>query len=246
MSNTVVIIPSRLKARRLPNKPLKTIMGVEMILHVYNLAKNSNIGEVLVATPDQDIAQLIKKNGGKAFISGKKHETGTDRIFEAFEKYFSSEPKIIINLQGDLPNLNPDALIQINKHMSNNLCDIATLASKIKNKDELIDKNVVKVITRDNIEKSGFSVALDFQRNLSNIENKFIYHHIGIYAFTNEALMRYVNLKRSKLELERNLEQMRALENKMKIHVGFVENCPLSVDTEEDLSEVKKIMEKNE
>ena len=124
MSNTVVIIPSRLKARRLPNKPLKTIMGVEMILHVYNLAKNSNIGEVLVATPDQDIAQLIKKNGGKAFISGKKHETGTDRIFEAFEKYFSSEPKIIINLQGDLPNLNPDALIQINKHMSLSLIHI--------------------------------------------------------------------------------------------------------------------------
>ena len=129
--------------------------------------------------------------------------------------------------------------------MSNNLCDIATLASKIKNKDELIDKNVVKVITRDNIEKSGFSVALDFQRNLSNIENKFIYHHIGIYAFTNEALMRYVNLKRSKLELERNLEQMRALENKLNINVGFSSSYPLGVDTEEDLEQVKKLMERN-
>ena len=103
---------------------------------------------------------------------------------------------------------------------------------------------VVKVITEKNINKTDFSKALDFKRNLSDYKDQFIYHHIGIYGFTNEALMRYVNLERSKLEKERNLEQMRALENKMNIHVGYTPSNPLSVDTNDDLEEVKKIMEK--
>ena len=103
--------------------------------------------------------------------------------------------------------------------------------------------NIVKVVTKNDLKKSQFSEALDFKREINETKNKFVYHHIGIYGFTSEALMRYVNLKRSKLELERNLEQMRALENDMKIHVGYVKSNPLSIDTEEDFLEVKKVME---
>ncbi len=128
--------------------------------------------------------------------------------------------------------------------MKKYLCDLATLASSIKTKEEIENNNVVKVISNDDIKKSGFSEALNFKRDLINQKDKFIYHHIGIYAFTSQALMRYVNLKRSKLEVERNLEQMRALENKMKIHVGYTPSNPLSVDTQTDLKEVRKIMEK--
>jgi len=243
MSNTVVIIPSRLNARRLPNKPLKLINGKEIILHVYDLAKNSRAGDVLVVTPDKDIAELVKKNGGNSFLSTNQHETGTDRVFEAFKDFYLSKPKVIINLQGDMPNLDSNAIMKLKKHMEKDLCDMATLASSIKTKDEIQNRNIVKAITNDNLEKTGFSQALDFKRDLINTKNKFIYHHIGIYAFTSKALMRYVNLKRSKLELERSLEQMRALEDKMRIHVGFTASNPLSVDTEEDLLKVKKIME---
>ena len=245
MSNTVIIIPSRLKARRLPNKPLKLINGKEIILHVHDLAKSSGVGDVLVVTPDQDIAELVKKNGGNSFLSTKRHETGTDRVFEAFKDFYSGKPEIIINLQGDMPNLDPDAIIKLKEYMKKNLCDMATLASSIKTEKEIQNMNIVKAITNTDIQKSGFSEALDFKRDLIKEKDKFIYHHIGIYAFTNKALMRYVNLKRSKLELERNLEQMRVLENKMKIHVIYTDSNPLSVDTEADLEEIKKLKEKN-
>ena len=246
MSNTVVIIPSRLEAKRLPNKPLKLIGKKEMILHVYNLALESKVGRVLVATPDQDICELIKKNGGDSFLSINKHETGTDRVFEAFKNFYSSKPKIIINLQGDMPKFDSSAIVELNKYLEKGLCDIATLASSIKNEKEIKNQNIVKVITKNSIEKSDFSEALDFKRDLPTTKERFIYHHIGIYGFTSEALIRYVNLKRSKLELDRNLEQMRALENKMKIHVGYTTSNPLSVDTEGDLEEVKKLMEKKQ
>tara|TARA_B100000945_G_C20382117_1_gene597815 strand:+ start:582 stop:1316 length:735 start_codon:yes stop_codon:yes gene_type:complete len=244
MSNTVVIIPSRLKARRLPNKPLKLINGKEMISHVYDLAKASNVGKVLVVTPDKEIDKIVKKNGGESYLSSNQHPTGTDRVFEAFKKFYSSKPDIIINLQGDMPNLNPKAIVELNQYMERKVCDIATLASLIKANNENQNNNIVKVITNDNIEISGFSEALNFTRFLKDSKEKFVYHHIGIYAFASEALIKYVNLKRSKLELERNLEQMRAMENSMKIHVGYTSSKPLGVDTEEDLKEIKKIMEK--
>ena len=243
MSNTVIIIPSRLKAERLANKPLKLIKNKEIILHVYDLAKKSESGEVLVVTPDRNISELINSKGGKSFVSKKSHETGTDRVFEGFENFYSSKPKFIINLQGDMPNLDPKAIIYLANYLKKGLCDIGTLASSLNEGSEQHNKNIVKVITNENIEKSGFSEAVDFKREVSGSESKFIYHHVGIYGFTKEALMRYVKLKRSKLEVERNLEQMRAMENKIKIHVGFTHSKPLGVDTEEDLLKIKKIME---
>ena len=242
MTEIAIIIPSRLSAKRLPHKPLKIINNKEMIIHVYDAAAKANIGEVFVATPDEEIFKTVQKNGGKAIITRNEHETGTDRIFEVFEKELKKKPKFIINLQGDMPNLNPSVIKYLINHMKKNTCEIGTLASNLNGDIEKNDNNVVKVTTEKNIEKKEFSKAVDFFRlSESSIVNP-VYHHIGIYAFTNEALIRYVNLKRSKLEVKRKLEQLRALENKMRIEVGYIDQCPLSVDTEEDLKKIKKLM----
>jgi 3-deoxy-manno-octulosonate cytidylyltransferase (CMP-KDO synthetase) len=243
MDNIAIIIPSRLNAQRLPNKPLKLINNKEMILHVHDAAKNSNVGQVVVATPDQEILELIKKHNGQAMLTSNKHETGTDRVFEVFKKELNSKPEIIINFQGDMPNLSPNAIIDLVEHMKKNLCDIGTLASHIENNSEEKDLNVVKVLTENDIKSKSFAKVIDFFRISNEPLSKFTYHHVGIYAFTSKALIRYVSLKRSKLEVERKLEQMRALEDKMKIDVGYIDSCPLSVDTEADLKAVKKIME---
>ena len=149
MSNTVIIIPSRLKAERLPNKPLKLIRNKEMILHVYDLAVKSKVGEVLLVTPDNEIAELIKKNGGNSFISKGNHETGTDRVFEAFKNYFSNNPRFIINLQGDMPSLDPKEIIFLSDYLNKGLCDMVTLAAPLKT-NEVEDLNVLKVFTKGN------------------------------------------------------------------------------------------------
>jgi 3-deoxy-manno-octulosonate cytidylyltransferase (CMP-KDO synthetase) len=176
-------------------------------------------------------------------LTSNKHETGTDRVFEVFKKELNSKPEIIINFQGDMPNLSPNAIIDLVEHMKKNLCDIGTLASHIENNSEEKDLNVVKVLTENDIKSKSFAKVIDFFRISNEPLSKFTYHHVGIYAFTSKALIRYVSLKRSKLEVERKLEQMRALEDKMKIDVGYIDSCPLSVDTEADLKAVKKIME---
>ena len=244
MSNITIIIPSRLNAKRLPNKPLKLINKKEMILHVYDVAKDSDVGEVIVATPDQEILDLIKNYNGLAMLTSGEHETGTDRVFEIFKKKLESTPEIIINFQGDMPNLKPQAIKDLAEHMNKKICDIATLASQLESDYEEKDPNVVKVVVDGDIKNKSFAKALDFFRVSEKPLNKFVYHHVGIYAFTNKALVRYESLKRSKLEIERKLEQLRALEDKMKINVGYIDACPLSVDTEEDLIAIKKIMEK--
>ena len=164
MSNIAIVIPSRLNAERLPNKPLKLINKKEMILHVYDAAKNSNVGKVIVATPDQEILDLIKNDGGLAVLTNEKHETGTDRVFEVFKKELKSAPEIIINFQGDMPNLNPQAIKDLAEHMKKNLCDIGTLASRIEKPQEEKDPNVVKVLAENRIENKSFAKALDFFR----------------------------------------------------------------------------------
>jgi len=245
MNKIAIIIPSRLEAKRLPGKPLKLINNKEMILHVYDAAKSSNVGDVYVATPNQEIIEIVKNYGGKAIKTSDNHETGTDRVFEVFKNILKFEPDIIINLQGDMPNLNSDSISSLVRHMKTSKCDIGTLASKLDSKSDIDNPNIVKVAVKEKLSENNFLKALDFSRK--NIETThYIYHHVGIYAYTNQALLRYVKLKRSKLELERKLEQLRALENDMSIHVGYLSSCPLSVDTEEDLIEIKKLMEKND
>jgi len=243
MNKTAIIIPSRLNAIRLPNKPLKLIGGKEMILHVYDAAIKAETGDVIVATPDLEIFNIVKKYGGHAQITRTNHKTGSDRVFEVFENELKKGVDTIINLQGDMPNIDSKAIKKLADHLNKNSCEIATLASKLDLKKDAQDENVCKVETREKISQNSFAEALDFYRMSKNVNFDFTYHHIGIYAFTNKALIRYVSLKRSKLEVKRNLEQLRALENKMKIDVGYTEDLPLSVDTEDDFLEVKKIME---
>ena len=179
MSNTVVIIPTRLKARRFPNKPLELINGKEMILHVYQLAKNSNVGDVLVVTPDKDIEQLIKKNGGNSLLSLNEHETGTDRVFEAFKKFYSNKTKIIINLQGDMPNLDPKAIVQLSEYMKKEICDLATLASSIK-QSEIQDNNVVKVISKMILKNQVFQRQL-ILKEIRSIKKINIFTIISVF-----------------------------------------------------------------
>ena len=242
MNKIAIIIPSRLDAQRLPNKPLKLINDKEMILHVYNAAVSSKAGEVYVATPDQKIVDIVKNAGGNVVKTSDKHETGTDRIFEVFKNNLDKIPNIIINLQGDMPNIKPQAISKLVSYMKEEKCDIGTLASELSSKEEIENSNVVKVAVEGKLSNNLFLNALDFFRKDENSQGN-LYHHVGVYAFTKEALIRYVDLKRTKLELKRKLEQLRALENNMSIHVGYVDASPLSVDTEEDLIEVKKIME---
>ena len=242
MNKTVIIIPSRLDAERLPNKPLELINNKEMILHVYEAAKKTN-SEVYVATPDQKIIDIVHRSKGKAVFTSIEHQTGTDRVYEVFKDHLKSEPNLIINLQGDMPNIEPKAISDLIDYMKEGNCDIGTLASSFSSDIELANENNVKVSVIDKLVEGKFSKALDFFRKSSN-EYKNFYHHVGIYAFTNEALVRYVNLKRSRLELERKLEQLRALENSMSIHVGYINSPPLSVDTKNDLIEVRKNMKR--
>jgi 3-deoxy-manno-octulosonate cytidylyltransferase (CMP-KDO synthetase) len=243
MNKIAIIIPSRLNAQRLPNKPLKLINNKEMILHVYESAVSSKAGDVYIATPDQKVIDIVKNIDGNAIKTSDKHETGTDRVFEVFKNTLNSQPNIIVNLQGDMPNIHPQAISALVSYMQQGKCDIGTLASEFSSKDEIQNPNVVKVAVKDKLSENMFVNVSDFFRIEKN-SNDILYHHVGIYAFTNKALMKYVNLERSKLELDRKLEQMRALENKMSIHVGYIKSPPLSVDTEEDLIEIKKIMEK--
>ena len=243
MDKIAIIIPSRLDAQRLPNKPLKLINNKEMILHVYESALSSKAGDVYIATPDQKVIDIVKNIDGNVIKTSDKHETGTDRVFEVFKNTLNSQPNIIVNLQGDMPNIQPRAISTLVSYMQQGKCDIGTLASEFSSKDEIQNPNVVKVAVKDKLSENIFVNALDFFRIDKN-SNDILYHHVGIYAFTNKALMRYVSLKRSKLEIDRKLEQMRALENSMSIHVGYIKSQPLSVDTEEDLIEIKKLMEK--
>jgi len=209
-----------------------------MIIHVLNRAKESKVGEVFVATPDNEIIQIVKNNGGKAILTKADHHSGSDRVYEAYIKELKNNVELIINLQGDMPNIKPNSISKLVKLMQNNDCDIGTLASYIKNKSDIINPNVVKAHTDQVLKGDNFLTAKDFFRVKKNFNNEKIYHHIGIYAFTNIALTKYVKLDRSKLEIERNLEQMRAMENNLIIKIGLCPSLPLGVDTEEDLVKV--------
>ena len=244
MKNTAIIIPTRLAARRFPNKPLAEINNIPIILHVLNKAKESKVGEVFVATPDQKIFDIVNDNGGIAILTQSDHPSGSDRVYEVYLKKLENNVDLIINLQGDMPNINPKTISKLEKLMRSNNCDIGTLASSIKDNSEIIDPNVVKVRVDQTLKDNSFLEARDFFRKKEDLINDKIYHHLGLYIFTKDALTRYVKLTRSKLEIERNLEQMRAMENNMIIKVGLAHAMPLSVDTKEDLRKIKKEMEK--
>ena len=239
---TLVIIPSRLSATRLPGKPLLKINNISIISHVFKRAVEANIGEVIVAAEDQEIIEDVNQNGGNAILTGNNHKTGTDRIYEAFKKLNLNDVDLIMNLQGDEPNIDINDIINLNNLMKSSRINIGTLASKIVDNKIFNDENVVKVITEVILENNNFPKALTFKRIISEIKNN-IYHHLGIYCYSVEALERFVNLQQSESEIKNRLEQLRALDNQQTINVALANSSPIGVDTDEDYIAIKKIME---
>ena len=242
MTKTIILIPSRLAATRLPNKPLLKINGLSIINHVYEKALSTNIGDVFVATGDKEIFEEVTKKGGNCVLTKNNHQTGTDRIFEAYEQLKLKNIDYVINLQGDEPMIDIDDVKNLNMCAINNKSEIATLACEIIDKNKLNKKNIVKVYTNNKLSKKSVSKAITFSReSLFNYKSN-IYHHIGIYMYKVSMLKKFVNLKQSKNEIDQKLEQLRAIDNKILIDVILANNSPIGVDTEEDFVELKKIM----
>ena len=240
---TLVIIPSRLSASRLPGKPLLKINGLSIISHVFKKAEEANIGEVIVATGDQEIIDDVKENGGNAILTKGQHKTGTDRIFEALQKINISNIELVMNLQGDEPLIDINDIRYLNSQMIKFRSKLGTLASKISNKKELHEnQNIVKVITKEDLNNFNFPEAKNFMRKVSN-KTQNIYHHLGIYCYQREMLKKFISLDQSQNEIKNNLEQLRALDNNININVSLAQSSPIGVDTHEDYLALKKIME---
>jgi len=239
---TLIIIPSRLSASRLPGKPLLKINGISMISHVFMKAVEANIGEVLVATEDQEIIDDVKKNGGQAVLTKKKHKTGTDRIHEALKKFNDTGIDLVMNLQGDEPLINIEDIRNLNNQMKRNRSELGTLAFNIEDKEVYGNQNIVKVTTKEKLSDLNFPEAIDFARKISE-QGKNIYHHLGVYCFQKSTLDNFVSLNQSNNELKNKLEQLRALDNDIKINVAHAASSSIGVDTMEDYVAIKKIME---
>ena len=242
MNKTAIIIPSRMSASRLAGKPLLKINNLPIICHVVNKAREANIGEVYVATEDQEIVDVVRENGGKAVLTGK-HATGSDRIFEGYKKLNLTGINYLINLQGDEPMINPEDIINLNNKMIENNINIGTLGTDFKNDSILENENVVKVVTEKKLDANNFAKAKNFFRKNSNDNNLNVYHHIGVYAYNVSTLEKFISLQQTKNEIQKRLEQLRALDNNIDIMVVLAKSSPIGVDTKEDFLAIKKIME---
>ena len=238
---TLVIIPSRMSATRLPGKPLLKINGLSIISHVSKKAQEANIGDVIVATENQEIIDDVKRNGFNAILTSNKHKTGTDRIHEALKKSNIKDVDFIMNLQGDEPAIDIQDIVKLNDKMMQNPSNIGTLAAIIKDSKNLKNENIVKVITENTLGESNFPKGISFLRKSEKVDN--IYHHIGVYCYSKDSLKKFVQLSQSKNEIENRLEQLRALDNNIDINVSLAKSSPIGVDTEEDYLALKKIME---
>ncbi|MBM3597027.1 MAG: 3-deoxy-manno-octulosonate cytidylyltransferase [Alphaproteobacteria bacterium] len=241
-ANPIVVIPSRLAATRLPSKPLADIHGEPMIVHVWRRAIEADIGPVLVACGDQPIARAIEAVGGTAILTLADHPTGSDRIFEAIQRVDAQQRHdAIINIQGDLPTIEPAAIRRAFAPLVEDGVDIATIATEIKDETERHDPNVVKAVIAL---KPGATIgrALYFTRLTAPGGPGPHYHHIGLYAYRRAALARFVGLPQAPLEKRERLEQLRALEDGMRIDVALVDTVPLGVDTPADLARARELL----
>jgi 3-deoxy-manno-octulosonate cytidylyltransferase (CMP-KDO synthetase) len=238
----LTIIPARMAAARLPNKPLADIHGVPMIVRVLKQAEEAGIGPVIVACDGDAIKSVVEAHGGIAVITDPALPSGTDRAFAAAEIF---DPKgkfdLIINVQGDQPNLNPDDLKTMATFMTNNDHDITTIAALSKDSSDRTNLNVVKIAMNETATGTK-TQAYYFSRSCIPSEAKNVYHHIGVYGYKRDVLKKFVSLKPSYLELAERLEQLRALEAGMRIDVVVVNSIPQSVDTPEDLEKVKNLI----
>lgn len=229
-----------MSATRLPGKPLLKIDGMSIISHVFKKAERANIGEVVVATEDQEIMDDVKNNGGYAVLTSKKHKTGTDRIYEAFTLLNKKDVKYIMNLQGDEPDIDINDIKTLDMKMKTNNSEIGTLASLISNQEMFEDENLVKVKIKESFNKNSFPFAQNFIRKTKDKTN--VFHHIGIYCYEVQTLKKFISFNQTQNELENKLEQLRALDNKININVALAKKSPIGVDTQEDYIAIKKIM----
>jgi 3-deoxy-manno-octulosonate cytidylyltransferase (CMP-KDO synthetase) len=241
MPDVLILIPARMASTRLPGKPLADIAGVPMIVHVWQRAAAEGIGPAIVATDSAEIAAAVEKSGGKAVMTRGDHMSGTDRIHEALAKIDPlCRAGVIVNVQGDLPTLEPGNLTAAVTLLEEPAVDIATLAAEIRRAEERINPNVVKVVGTP-VGPSRLR-ALFFTRATAPAGDGPLYHHIGLYAFRRTALDRFVALPPSPLEKREKLEQLRALEAGMRIDVAVVDTVPLGVDTPEDLETARAML----
>jgi len=239
----IIIIPARMTSTRLPDKPLADIHGKPMIVRVLEMGLRADIAPVLIACDDVRIKEAIEAVGGYAVLTSDKHHSGSDRIFEALQLFDKAgEYDTVINLQGDLPIVEPSIISAVLEPLKQNeKVDIATAVCPIKDELEGDDPHVVKAVL-SLAEGATIGKALYFSRAKVPYGHGVLYHHIGIYAYRREALERFISLPPSPLEKQEKLEQLRALENDMRIDAVVVDSIPLGVDTETDLEKVRKII----
>jgi 3-deoxy-manno-octulosonate cytidylyltransferase (CMP-KDO synthetase) len=237
--NPIVVIPARMASARLPGKPLAEIAGVPMIVRVWRQAVAAGLGPVIVAAAEREIAAAVEEAGGQAVMTAPDLASGTDRVHAAVEAVDEARAHdVVINLQGDLPALDPAHIRTVAAPLAPTGADIATLAAEIDDPADFDNPNVVKpVVVWDVTGRRGR--ALYFSRARVPHGDGPLFHHVGIYAFRREALARFVALEPSPLETREKLEQLRALEAGMTIAVARVDSVPFSVDTEADLEKAR-------
>ena len=241
MTKTAIIIPARYASTRLPGKPLIKIHDKTIIQWVYERACQSKLAlEVIVATDDERIYQSVKEFGGQVKMTASSHQSGSDRIAEIATD--NPEMEIIVNVQGDEPLITPESIDEaINALISDKNADISTLIREITDKDEILNPNVVKVVTDNSGKALYFSrAAIPYERELGQIK---FYAHIGLYAYRRESLLKMTQLKQTNLEKAECLEQLRALQNGMTIKTVVVNYKPIGIDTPEDVEEFKRYLQ---
>ena len=242
ISNIVVLVPARMAATRLPGKPLVDIAGLPMIVQVIRRAEEAGVGPVWAATDSPEVVGAVETAGGHAVMTRTDHQSGSDRIFEALLKVDpEGRAKIVVNVQGDLPTIEPRTIRAALLSLADPAVDIATIAAVITEASERSDPNVVKLVGTEAAPRR--LRALYFTRASAPTGEGPLYHHIGLYAYRRAALERFVKLKPSPLEQRERLEQLRALEAGMRIDAAIVDVVPLGVDTPADLEKARAILQ---
>ena len=240
--NTIVVIPARMASARLPGKPLADVNGLPMIVHVWKRAVEAKVGQVLVAAAENEIANAVRAHGGDAIVTDPALASGSDRIHQALQlRDPHGRYKFVVNLQGDLPTIDALSVQRCLAGLVNEQADISTIAARIAEPADVDNPNIVKAIAPLSAERE-VAFARDFVRRVDDSHAAPFWHHIGVYAYRRAALERFVALPVSAREQERKLEQMRALDNGMKIVVVGVETVPPGVDTPAELEVARNLL----
>lgn len=238
---SLVLIPARMASTRLPGKPMADICGAPMIVQVVRRAVEAHVGRVVAAVDHEETFNAVTAAGFEAVMTREDHQSGSDRIFEALEKADpQGRARYVINVQGDLPTIEPETVRAALAPLQDEAVDIATLTVEITDEEEKTAPSVVKVIGSP-VSETRLR-ALYFTRATAPWGEGPLYHHIGLYAYRRESLKRFVSLAPSILEMREKLEQLRALEAGMRIDAEIVHAVPLGVDTPADLEKARRVL----